>query len=96
MEVPGPGTYAPKVEITPTGFYFNSNFVSSRVRSFGREPRKDMTQQALSAKFAPGPGAYRAPSEFGYYEVAQSQTARTGQRILELKSNNIAANSTRE
>ena len=43
LEVPGPGTYQQHVSISPKGFYFNSKYESSRVRTFGKESRKDMT-----------------------------------------------------
>ena len=41
----------------------------------------------LAAKFTPGPGTYRSPSEFGYYETSfkpsTSMTARVGRNVLE-------------
>lgn len=52
--------------IPKTGVYPVSNLHSSKVRSFSKETRKTFSQGFLTK--TPGPGNYRLPSEFGYYE----------------------------
>ena len=42
-QVPGPGHYQPKTDITPDGNYFVSNFKSSNCRSFSHSIRKAET-----------------------------------------------------
>lgn len=69
-QVPGPGHYQPKTDITPDGNYFVSNFKSSNCRSFSHSIRKAETAGQTS-HITPGPGTYRLPSEFGYYEAAR-------------------------
>ncbi|EAR85445.1 sperm-tail PG-rich repeat protein (macronuclear) [Tetrahymena thermophila SB210] len=63
-QTPGPGTYKPIVSINPDGRYFVSKFKSSNSRSFTHSKR--ITNGV--SQFTPGPGSYRLPSEFGYYE----------------------------
>ncbi|KAL4443097.1 hypothetical protein ABPG74_002164 [Tetrahymena malaccensis] len=63
-QTPGPGTYKPIVSINPDGKYFVSKFKSSNSRSFTHSKR--ITNGV--SQFTPGPGSYRLPSEFGYYE----------------------------
>ncbi|KRX09777.1 hypothetical protein PPERSA_02649 [Pseudocohnilembus persalinus] len=65
-DVPGPGQYPLKISINENGSYFISNFKSSKCRTFSHEMRK-----TLGGTFSqtPGPGNYRLPSEFGYYEA---------------------------
>ena len=62
---PGPGHYDEKpVSMSNKGSYFISklknsgcNFFNKQKRSMGRKPNP-----------SPGPGSYRMPSDFGYYE----------------------------
>ena len=63
------GFYDMKCQINPDGKYFVSNYKSSQCRSFGKSKR----QLIRGGNDGPGPGEYRAPSEFGYYE---SSTAK--------------------
>ena len=58
-----PAFYDLKTEINTKGLYFSSKLRNSRCRSFGKASR--MFNRAPSAK--PGPGAYRIPSDFGFY-----------------------------
>jgi len=64
--VPGPGTYDNRPTIDPKGAYFVSKFHSSMCRSFSHAQRKGL---GINAEGVPGPGSYRLPSEFGYYEA---------------------------
>ncbi|CAG9334914.1 unnamed protein product [Blepharisma stoltei] len=62
--LPGPGAYQINSSINEKGEYFVSKFQSSMSRSFGKSKRALMRSNSEY----PGPGTYRAPSEFGYYE----------------------------
>lgn len=66
---PGPGAYDLKTGINMSGSYFVSKFKSNIARSFGNAVRKDPPTTNLTV---PGPGSYRVPSEFGYYESMSS------------------------
>jgi hypothetical protein len=48
------------------GKYFVSSFHSSKCRSFPHDMRR--TGSVGTFTKTPGPGSYRLPSEFGYYE----------------------------
>jgi len=63
--MPDPGQYDQKLGINSHGKYVLSTVPSSKVPSFGRGNRNTYL---LSATQVPGPGSYRAISEFGYYE----------------------------
>jgi len=67
--VPGPGNYSTGFGISKEGKYFNSKFHSSKCRSFSKSARA--TLELFGVK-NPGPGQYRLPSEFGYYESKQN------------------------
>lgn len=60
---PGPGQYEHVGDIDPKGLYYCSKFVDTKSTVFTRAKRELTKIRALS----PGPGAYRLPSEFGYY-----------------------------
>lgn len=64
---PGPGAYDPSPSITKDGNYFVSKFQSSLCRTFYHFNR-DTIPISSQKKAVPGPGMYRIPSEFGYYE----------------------------
>lgn len=81
-DVPGPGNY--KVEntgiskvicfnIKQTGSYPTSNLHSSKCRSFPHDARKTASVSSLAT---PGPGNYRLPSDFGYYESKTKSMSR--------------------
>lgn len=62
---PGPGRYDPGSTLTRDGSYFVSKFHSSMCRTHYHSNR----QTQLSNKSeTPGPGNYRMPSDFGYYD----------------------------
>lgn len=63
--VPGPGTYDPNVGLNKTGSYFLSKFMSSMCRTHYHSDRNTILTKNIST---PGPGNYRLPSDFGYYE----------------------------
>ena len=71
-KVPGPGSYNySSLEISPDGNYFLSRMQSAKCHKFGRDTRltfKNRSKSNNSWTLAPGPGSYRVPSEFGYYE----------------------------
>jgi len=75
---PGPGTYTPTASIKEDGSYFVSKFKSSLCRTFSRGIRKN-NSLANFGPDVPGPGSYRVPSEFGYYESSKlhNRTAAT-------------------
>lgn len=80
--VPGPGQYQPKLDMTKTGDYFVSKFRSAGTRTFYHSDRRTIGLPEC-AKVTPGPGSYRAPSEFGFYEnkrkfVKKAKTPRGG------------------
>lgn len=58
------GFYDAKCQINDKGVYYLSNYKSSCVRTFG----KSQARFIHKLNDMPGPGEYRAPSEFGYYE----------------------------
>ncbi|CDW86776.1 UNKNOWN [Stylonychia lemnae] len=64
---PGPGAYEPHVNMTQTGSYFVSKFMSSMCRTHYHADRQ--TLGSFANLKTPGPGNYRAPSDFGYYEA---------------------------
>jgi hypothetical protein len=66
-EKPGPGAYETKVGFAPNGSYFVSKFKSSLGKTFGSMSRNSSTRKIETT---PGPGSYRLPSDFGYYESA--------------------------
>lgn len=72
LQNPGPGQYPLNTGISKDGQYFVSGFKSSKCRSFAHDVRRTFSQDNLRG--APGPGQYRIPSEFGYYESAQKLT----------------------
>lgn len=60
--------------MTENGKYSLSNFKSSKCRTFSHDIRKTYSQGNfglyifLIILVTPGPGSYRIPSDFGYYE----------------------------
>ena len=65
-KVPGPGQYEGKLGISAKGTYALSNFSSSLAQTFGKGRRSGLVSRSRIR--VPGPGAYRACSEFGNYE----------------------------
>lgn len=64
---PGPGNYSrEKQSMHKTGEYFYSKFKNSRCRTFGQSQRNTWGIKKRGGN--PGPGYYRIPSDFGYYE----------------------------
>lgn len=72
---PGPGEYSPASSISKDGNYFLSKFKSSNCRTFYHYNR-DTISTLGKRKDMPGPGMYRLPSEFGYYESNKKSTFR--------------------
>ena len=73
--IPGPGTYSPGSAITKDGNYFLSKFKSSNCRTFYHYNRDTMSS-VKKQRNMPGPGMYRLPSEFGYYESSKKPSLR--------------------
>jgi len=67
---PGPGTYVANASISTDGSYFVSKFKSSLCRTFGHSIRKNHSISTIVT--SPGPGSYRLPSDFGYYESVKT------------------------
>jgi len=57
-----------------TGNYFYSKFKNSQCRTFGSSKRNTWGIKASGGN--PGPGYYRIPSDFGYYESRNAQRMR--------------------
>jgi hypothetical protein len=75
--VPGPGSYTPQgVDLSPKGKYISSKLHNCLTSSFEGSSRKFMGERTNT----PGPGNYKLPSEFGYYEsrkkVQQTETIK--------------------
>lgn len=68
-EVPGPGQYDPKTDVNANGTYFVDKFKNSQAPVFPRQSRLVTLDISETRKITPGPGAYKAPTEFGYYEL---------------------------
>jgi len=58
------GFYDMKYQMNGSGNYFVSNFRNSQCRTFSKSTRAFIKVMGD----APGPGEYRTPSDFGYYE----------------------------
>lgn len=69
-EIPGPGQYDPKTDQNSSGSYFLEKFKNSQAPVFPRQTRLVTLDPSETRKITPGPGTYRAPSEFGYYEIS--------------------------
>ncbi|KAL4438449.1 hypothetical protein ABPG74_009488 [Tetrahymena malaccensis] len=67
--LPGPGQYNPPSTITQTGKQVVYRFKSSGACTFPHSGRDELGK----ATGIPGPGYYRLPSEFGYYESKNPQ-----------------------
>ncbi|EGR31633.1 hypothetical protein IMG5_105450 [Ichthyophthirius multifiliis] len=65
-QYPGPGQYPIPQSIANDGKYIVSKYISNGCRFFPRSKRLPLPQGSLQN---PGPGDYRIPSEFGYYET---------------------------
>lgn len=88
--IPGPGQYDPKTEVNSQGAYFLDRLKNSCAPIFTKQQRLVTLDPSETRKITPGPGTYRAPSEFGYYEVSnlnnilpsQSQSLLTSKKSL--------------
>lgn len=90
---PGPGHYPTVVSLDRNGVYFLSKFQSSGCRRFGRESRASVSTRGSQLN-TPGPGSYRAPSEFGYYQ-AKNSLVEEHQRVAQRRQSMTAATKTR-
>jgi hypothetical protein len=83
QQVPGPGEYDPKLKTTKDGFQYIQKFHSSGARSHYHFDRTTLPNSS-TARFTPGPGSYKAPSDFGFYESKHAKkrasTARNHKR----------------
>jgi len=73
---PGPGTYPSTPTLKEDGSYFVSKFRSSLCRTFSKGIRKNQSMTTFGPGI-PGPGYYRVPSEFGYYESSKLHNRTT-------------------
>ena len=55
-EIPGPGHYDPRTDVSPAPL-------------FTKQSRLVTLDQSETRKITPGPGTYKSPTEFGYYEI---------------------------
>lgn len=83
---PGPGAYHPKDGLSGDGSYFLSNISSSQCRTFGRSSRSVSARRLQT----PGPGSYRLPSDFGFYDISTTPTGRSvtpsGRRLVSARA----------
>ena len=70
-DIPGPGNY--HVSDYAGGQYLLSNFKSYGVRVYKPVTRN----RSKRASDTPGPGTYRAPSDFGYLEMAKFRSGQS-------------------
>lgn len=70
--LPGPGAYTLKPGISKDGNYFLGRYKSSLCRTFYHVNRETMPLSRQQKELL-GPGMYRIPSEFGYYESKNAQ-----------------------
>lgn len=67
---PGPGQYSKRtIAFNSKGSYFLSKMKNSGCNFFNKSKRSCNTRVSSS----PGPGSYRLPSDFGYYESTRPQ-----------------------
>ena len=59
-------------QINKTGVFFNSKYKNSMCRYFGKFQRNMMDKLNDN----PGPGSYKYPSEFGFYESSKASKIR--------------------
>ena len=57
-----------------TGSYFVSKFMNSMCRTHYHADRKTVLVKSSNVN-SPGPGNYRLPSDFGYYESKKKYTS---------------------
>jgi hypothetical protein len=55
-EIPGPGHYDPRTDVSPAPL-------------FTKQSRLVTLDPSETRKITPGPGTYKSPTEFGYYEI---------------------------
>lgn len=67
------GTYKAVDQINLTGAYNLSKYKNSMCRSFSKADRNTLGIDITKKSAQPGPGNYRAPSEFGYYISSQAK-----------------------
>ena len=77
---PGPGLYSPQGGFSKDGSYFVSKFKSSMCRTHYHFDRS--TLALGEKKGTPGPGSYRLPSDFGYYEAKVKLQPSASQPVL--------------
>ncbi len=57
------------------GRYFQHRFKNANVIKFGRNKRVIVLDNSETRKITPGPGEYRAPSDFGFIDQPQRKTS---------------------
>ena len=68
--MPGPGNYKLSSSIDKSGVYFDNRYKNSGAPIFSKASRLNKFANPLYSSETPGPGTYRAVSEFGYGEVS--------------------------
>lgn len=67
--VPGPGDYDNSTSLSNVGKYVMSSHRGGTYAKFDSSPRRTRFDEvARAALTRPGPGQYKAPSEFGVYD----------------------------
>ena len=89
IDYPGPGAYSPKNETAKDGTYFLSTIKSNGARTFYHSNRIT-AQVSKEMRSVPGPGMYKLPSDFGYYEDRSKYPAEQAKRRRNLKMNRRA------
>jgi hypothetical protein len=85
---PGPGTYTPIAATKEDGSYFVSKFRSSLCRTFSKGIRKNASMIKFGPE-TPGPGSYRIPSDFGYYEAGKSAIGNRTMSNFHINNNTV-------
>jgi Sperm-tail PG-rich repeat len=68
-EIPGPGQYELKTDVNAQGTYFVDKYKNSQAPVFTKQSRLVTLDPSETRKITPGPGSYKMPTEFGYYEI---------------------------
>lgn len=89
-DVPGPGNYQPKNDLSNEGKYVMSKNVSSGQRKFLDGRRLSFTDITARRSFTPGPGSYRSPSDFGQYDVLKPRVTHSSMSQREHLKNTSA------
>ncbi|CDW87287.1 UNKNOWN [Stylonychia lemnae] len=91
IDNPGPGNYDNNLEFNKKGSYIFCKWKNSGAPKFDRASRNINLDKSVTRKITPGPGAYRATTEFGFVEnTAESNPYQTIQSRHSVQRNQIS------